>query len=119
MKMKYFDLAKKMAKKSNHPQHKIGGCVVSKSKIVSVGFNKYKTHAKSNHPFQHVHCELDCILGIEENLLKDCTIYLYRETKNGTVAISKPCIWCDRLLKNVGIKSVCYTDNNSFKEDIL
>lgn len=119
MKMKFFDLAKKMSKKSNHPYHKIGGCVVNKSRVISLGFNKYKTHAKSNHPFQHIHCELDCILGVEEDVLKDCTLYLYRENKNGNVAMSKPCIWCDKLLRSVGIKRIYYTDYGSYKEEIL
>lgn len=119
MKMKFFDLAKKMSLKSNHPEYKIGGCLVKKNKIVSLGFNQCKTHSKSNHPFKNVHCELDCILGISPEILMDSTIYLYRENKSGVVAMSKPCQWCNRLLRGVGVKTVFYTDYGVFKKECL
>lgn len=118
--MKFFDIAKKMAKKSDHPDYKIGGCIVNRSKVISLGFNRYKTSPRSNHPFNHIHCELDCILGVDENILRGCSIYLYRETKNGDIAKSKPCVWCNKLLKSVGISVVYYTDyNDSFRKEAI
>lgn len=104
-----------MSQKSSHPDHKIGGCIVNKSKIVSVGFNKPKTHVKSNHPYKNIHCELDCILGVDRELLKNATIYLYRETSKGVPAISKPCQWCSLLLKEVGISKICYSFEGDYK----
>ena len=77
MKLKYFDLAKNMSKKSTHPRYKIGGVVVKKSKIISLGFNRAKTHPQSNHPHKNIHCELDCVLGVDPELLRDSTLYLY------------------------------------------
>jgi deoxycytidylate deaminase len=117
MKMRFFDLAKKMARKSDHPQHKIGGAVTRGSKVVSLGFNKCKTHPRSNHIFRATHCELDCILGLKEEELNGASIYLYRENKSGTIAMSRPCRWCYELLRNVGIKKIYYTDYGSFKEE--
>lgn len=113
---KFFELAKKMSLKSNHHQHRIGGVVVNKSKVISLGFNKCKTHPKSNQPFKNIHCELDCILGVDKKLLKGASIYLYRETKEGMPAISKPCKWCEALLRESEIKTVFYTDAGMFKQ---
>lgn len=117
MKERFFDLAKKMSKKSNHPEYKIGGCIVNNSKIISLGFNKYKTHSRSNHPYKHIHCEMDCILGVDTNSLEGSTLYLYRENKQGTIASSKPCKWCNELIKKAGIKFICYTDYGDFKKE--
>ena len=116
MKMRFFELAKRMSHKSDH-SHKIGGVLVKKNKVLSVGFNKCKTHTKSNTVFRSIHCELDCILGAHEEDIVGATIYLYRQNKSGIVAISKPCIWCQKLLKDVGISKVCYTDHNGYKEE--
>jgi len=119
MKLKFFDLAKKMANKSEHPEYRIGGVIVKKSKVISLGFNRNRTHPKSNHPFKNIHCELDCILGIDPKLLSGATIYLYRESKLGIPAISKPCKWCHQLLLNCGIKEVAYTFEGNFKKEKL
>lgn len=117
MNIKFFKLASQISKKSNHPKHKIGGILVKKKRVISIGFNKYKTHSKSNHPYKNIHCELDCILGIDLNILNGSSIYLYRETKDGRPALSKPCKWCEQLLKNVGISRVYYTNNGSYYEE--
>ena len=119
MKMRYFNLAQKMSFKSDHKQHLIGGCLVKKNKIISLGFNKVKTHPKSNSLHQHIHCELDCILGIDKELLEGATLYLYRQNKQGVPSICRPCRFCEVLLKEVKIKKVCYTDNNTFKEELI
>lgn len=117
MKMNFFKLAKKMSYKSTHNKHKIGGVLVKKSKIISLGFNKSKTHTKSTHLFKHIHCELDCILGISKEELLGASIYLYRQNKDGTVAMSRPCKWCYEMLKEAGIKTVYYTDCGNFKKE--
>lgn len=119
MKMRFFDLAKKVSYKSTHPQHKIGGVLVKKSTILSFGFNKLKTHTKSNHLFKNIHCELDCILGLKKEELFGCTLYLYRQNKSGQVALSKPCRWCQDLLKQVGIHKVCYTGKGTYIEETI
>lgn len=117
MKKYFFELAKKISYKSDHPQHHIGGVLVKKSKVISVGFNKCKSHPKSNAPYRHIHCELDCILGVDKEDLEGAHIYLYRQTKAGEIALSRPCKWCHELLKQAGIKTVYYTDYGGFKEE--
>lgn len=119
MKARFFDLAKKMSYKSTHPEHRIGGVIVKKSRVISLGFNKPKTHTKSNHLYKNIHCELDCILSAEKGDLQGSTLYLYRENKQGVPSLSRPCKWCQVLIREVGIKAVCYTDHNSFKKEML
>lgn len=117
MKSKFFTLAKKISQKSDH-RHQIGGVLVKKSKIISIGFNKMRTHTKSSNPYKSIHCEFDVILGCSKEDLKGSTLYIYREHKNGRAANCKPCQYCATLIKESGIKNVYYTDDNNYKEFI-
>lgn len=47
-------------------------------------------------------------------------IYLYRERKDGTLAMSRSCVSCFHLFKDCGIKNVYYTTENGYaKEELL
>lgn len=116
MQMRYFDLAKKISKLSNHEHHKLGSVIVRGSKIVSVGTNNIKTHPKSRHPFFSLHSETAAILLAKQDL-RSCEIYVYRETKAGIPAMSRPCIYCLPLIKESGIKEVHYSTNGSYKTE--
>lgn len=119
MKSRYFDIAKKMSKFSDHPQHKIGACIIYKSRIVSMGFNRMRTNPNSTTYNQHTHCELDCVLRADRDKLKGATIYIYRENRHGVPSNSKPCPFCHELLKKVKIKTVIYSYDGGFvKENI-
>lgn len=119
MKFKFFDLAKKLSKKSDY-HHKIGSVIVKKNRILGVGFNKpYKTSPHSNHPFRTIHAELDAILDANKEDLKGSTIYVYRELRNGKIASAKPCAHCQELLKRYEIKRVFYTDEGTYKEYLV
>lgn len=109
MKFKFFNEAFKQSKFSTHHKHKIGGVIVKKSKIISKGYNKLKTHPASNHTYKNIHCELDCILKAPNHLLKDAELYLYRNRKSDTIGNSRPCTFCEELVRKFGIKKVYYT----------
>lgn len=114
MKLKYFDLAQKLSVKSTHPKHQLGCVIVKKNEVIGLGFNKFKTHPKSKHPFQMIHAELDATLGINRTELEGADAYVYRETKDGNQAIAKPCPYCEAALREVGIKNVYYTTDYGF-----
>ena len=114
MKSKYFDLAQKLSLKSTHPKHKLGCVVVKKNEVIGLGFNKFKTHPKSKHPFQMIHAELDATLGINREVLSGAEVYVYRETKDGAQAIAKPCPYCEAALREVGVKKVYYTTDYGY-----
>ncbi|MGH7974895.1 MAG: deaminase [bacterium] len=114
MNLKFFDLARKVSKLSDHKRFSLGAVIVNGSKIISVGTNKVKTHPKSTHPYNSLHAEMAAILAAKQDISK-CELYVYRETKNGTRATSKPCIYCQVMINEAGIKTVYYSMNGSFE----
>lgn len=115
--MKFLKLLQKLQTYSTHPVHKMSCVIANKNRVVSIGFNKYKTHTKSKNTHPYIHAELAAILDNKFADLNGCTAYVYREHKNGTPAISKPCNHCMQMLKIAGIKKVWY--NNGDKEECL
>jgi deoxycytidylate deaminase len=115
MKLKYFELARKLSKLSEH-HHQIGAVIVRKNRVLGVGFNKpRKTHTKSNNAYRTVHAELAAILAAQEDLT-GTVVYVYREFKDGSPNLAKPCKYCQLLIKQAGIKRVFYTANRTFEE---
>lgn len=115
MKIKYFELAKQLSFKSDHHSHKLGAVIIRKNKIVGLGFNKYKTHPKSFHPWKHTHAEFDALLGCSREDLKGASIYVYRQTKSGIRALSKPCASCMSMLTQAGISDIFYTTEGGYE----
>lgn len=116
MDIKFFDLAKKISKLSNHGHHKLGSVIVRGSKIISVGTNKIKTHPRSTHPFHSLHSEMAAVLLAKQDLT-NCEIYVYRETKSGIPAMARPCIYCLPFIKEAGIKEVHYSITGNYKTE--
>lgn len=117
MKLKHFHLASKLAKKSDHRQHKLGAVITKGNKVLGIGFNKNKTSPKSNNEFNTLHAEISCILNTDEEDLEGSEIYIYRQTKSGKLGLSKPCPACEHMLKSVGIKIVYYTSPEGYVEE--
>jgi deoxycytidylate deaminase len=116
MNIKFFDLAKKVSKLSNHKHHKIGSVLVRGNKVISMGTNHIKTHPRSTHPFKSLHSEMAAILLAKQDL-KGCDMYVFRETKNGTKALSRPCQYCWELISQVAIKDVHFTVHNGMQTE--
>lgn len=119
MKKKFFDLAKKLAIKSSHHAHKLGCVIVRNNKVVSVGWNQLKTHPKSTHPFKTLHAEMHAVLNQNMDDFKSAEAYIYRETKHGELALSRPCQYCEQALHHVGIKMIHYTTIDGFNTEIM
>lgn len=117
MKLKYFDFCKRLSLKSNHHQHKLGACIVKKNKIIGFGYNVDKTHTKSPHKYKRLHAEVASILGLPYEELRGSTIYVYRETKSGDLALARPCASCYEMIKLVGIKYICYSSIDGYKKE--
>lgn len=109
-----FDIAKRLAHKSDHHTHKLGAVVVRGNKIIGVGFNKMKTSPKSNHPFKSIHAELDAILSSHPDRLNGSDIYIYRQTSSGELAMAKPCLYCQDLIRAAGIRRAYYTRKGGY-----
>lgn len=119
MKEKFFRLAKRMSLLSPSP-YKIGCAIIKKRWIISLGFNNMtKTHPKATHPFKTLHAEMHALIGLSLEETKGATAYVYREYKDGSLAMSRPCDPCMLALKTAGIKRVCYTDSDGYKTTLV
>ena len=118
MNIKFFDLAKKVSKLSNHGHHKLGSVIVRGSKIISVGTNNIKTHPRSPHPYFSLHAEVAAILLAKQDLY-GCELYMYREIKSGVPSMSRPCVYCLPFVREAGISEVHYSINGGYKTEKL
>ena len=117
MKIKHFLLARKLSKKSTHSQHKLGCCLVKGNRIIGLGFNQDKTSPKSTNPFNTLHAEVSAIINADEEDIKGSVAYVYRETRLGTLGMSKPCKFCSEMLRSLGVKAVYYTSPEGYQQE--
>ena len=127
----YFKTAKAIAELSDFPKVKIGCCAVYKHKIVSSGCNSTKTNPAQKrwniYRFNAdtpatIHAELSCLLPLINRGdidFSDVSLYIYREYKNGEPALSKPCPSCMALIRELGIRKLFYTGDNSYINEEL
>lgn len=117
MKQKHFlALARQISKKSDHHTHKMG-CVIAKGKkVLGSGFNVLKTHPRSPHAYKSIHAEFMAAAnsGYE---IEGATAYVFRQQKNGTWAMAKPCESCWKFLMECGVKEVVYSINGSYSRE--
>ena len=115
MKFKFFEAARKASLKSEHPSHPMGCVIVKKNRVISKGFNKLKTHPKSQFPYKTTHAEFHAIIRCwDPDDLKGASAYIYRSLKNGENAMAKPCPSCLKTLQEFGITEVYYTTSEGF-----
>ena len=129
--IRYFEVAKAVAKTSEYPRIKIGCCIVKKNKILAVGTNMVKSHPMqkrynrfrsiaSNCLHHNIHAELDAILKVtNKESLVGASIYLYRENRFGNLRICRPCAACMELIRDRGIKHIYFTDIDGYHREEL
>ena len=128
----YFNVAKEVSKLSDFPRIKIGACAVYKHKVISTGFNsqrtsplqkkynKYRFYEESSKSRHTCHAELSCLkplIGRKDIDFKHVSIYVYREYQDGTLALSRPCSSCLKLITRLGIRDIYYTNNDGFSHE--
>jgi deoxycytidylate deaminase len=128
----YFKAAKVISELSDFPKVKIGCCAVYKHKIISSGCNSIKTNPTQKklniYRFDAdtpatIHAELSCLLPLinrRDINFRDVSLYVYREYKSGELALSRPCPSCMKLITELGIRHIYYTNLSGFShEEIL
>ena len=108
-KLRFFDLARIMSRKSSHPSHPLGSVLVQKNRIINVGFNKLKTHTRATNKFNTIHAEFSVIFGLDYKVTKGSILYVWRSKYDESPGISRPCNYCQELIKAAGIKGVFYS----------
>ena len=127
----YFDAAKAVSTLSNHHQAKIGCAVVYKHRIISTGCNSTRTHPiqkkyncyrfedDNNHS---LHAETQALLPLlnrKDIEFNRVSLYIYREHKDGSLALARPCASCKALISSLGIKHIYFTGESSYISEIL
>ena len=108
---------------------RIGCVVVYKNTILAKGWNSDKTHtdqAKFNvmrfkdsgnrYLPNKIHSEVAALskikyLDIDFNKVH---VYVYRELKNGKLALARPCQACVAAIKSLGIRNIHYTTADGY-----
>lgn len=123
---RFFNIAKEMSQLSNFSRARVGAVVTSGKRILSASCNSTKTRPlqfyynkyrnfedyKNSNSCEHAEISaLSPLIGKEIEWDK-VSIYTYRELKNGKRGCSKPCPACSKLIKELGIKTVYYIDED-------
>jgi tRNA(Arg) A34 adenosine deaminase TadA len=123
--VKHLELAKKIAKTSNHRKSRHGAVLVRGGSILNFAKNSLR-YARFPQRFMSYeqnwycthHAEIACILGLPKQVTKGATIYVARVGKDGDIKNSKPCCVCQSVLKHVGVKRAIYTTDGDGVDSI-
>ena len=130
---RYFNLAKNASQFSGYEKNKIGAILVYKHDIIGVGYNRkqssptqkkyniYRTTKTRKYDVDvmdnYIHAEIDCVQNatrLFKGDLSKCSIFVYREHKDGSMGVSKPCKGCSMYLKDMNVKNIYYTTDNGW-----
>lgn len=114
--MKFYKMLKKLSQFSDHHSHKMSALAVRKGRIIGKGFNMLRTCPNSPHGYHFRHAEYNAYLNARGDI-KGATIYIFRENKNGSMALARPCSSCYNFLVSQGVKKIIYTAENTFVEE--
>lgn len=110
---KGFRMAKIASKHSSYKQQ-LGAAIYKSGKCISIGFNQIKSHPKlaNKDRFYSLHAEMSCLLNVKQDI-KNASIFVYREFKNGKLALAKPCHFCiSSIIESKIISKIYYTTPN-------
>ena len=134
MKMRFFEEAKKESHLSDYNGQSLGAVAVYGEKVILARghntektrtsqqkFNVYRVKDKSNilNKPAKAHAEIslyDKIKYLDIDFSR-ITVYIYRETKKGKLAMARCCPACMAALKSLGIKKICYTTDAGYAEE--
>lgn len=134
MKKKFFKAAKEESYLSDYDKQHIGAVAIYKDKVILARahnskktnttqyyYNKYRATNSSNilSTPARAHAETNLYRKIRylDIDFADVSVYIYRQFKNGTPAMARCCNSCERLLRDLGIKKICYSVNNGYVEE--
>ena len=110
--MYYLDKAREIALNNNHDYHLVAWAKRGSSTIFGTNSSRCSTKFKRTHPDGtegfHLHAEMDLIRKFKPGTLAEITVI--RFSKNGELTMSKPCEYCQKFLKEHGVKKVNYTE---------
>ena len=111
-KVYYLDKARSVALNNSQQYHVVAWAKKGSSIVFGTNSIRCSTKFERVHPDGtkgfHLHAEMDLMRQFKPGTLKE--IAVARFLKNGSPTMSKPCCYCERFLKNFGVRKVYYTD---------
>jgi pyrimidine deaminase RibD-like protein len=101
-----------------YPKWKLG-CVIKKGGAVqSVGWSmwKYDPMFIDDHSNCSTHAEVHALRQMRYDA-HNCTMFVARALKGGGLGLAKPCVNCQTLIEDAGIKRVVFTVDND-RQDV-
>lgn len=129
---KLFKLAKQASEFSNFPRYHLGAVIAYKNRVLSVGwnstkplpmqkkYNKYRGFDPDDNCNNPAHAEMLAIskliktYELEDLDIGKLQLCVYREHKDGSLALAAPCAACANAIREIGIKHLYYTGENSY-----
>lgn len=93
---------------------KVGATIVRCGKPVSVGFNKEYGGKRVRDKQNTRHAEIGALMTCPKERIRGATIYVYRQHKDGSLAMARPCKNCMKALIYYGVKKVVYSTENGW-----
>lgn len=98
--------------------HELCALVVSKNRVLSVGYNQPKTHPiSSDTAQQQLHAEMDALLRCSETDAGGAEIIVVRTKPSGKPGLAKPCEVCQGILRRFGVRRVFFTIDSDDAEN--
>lgn len=134
-----FDLAREeslLADYEGYSNVKIGRVITLNGTVIAKGHNsnrtstiqerynylRYNTKSPKRYFAAKEHAEIQALkkiryLDVDFSKLR---VFVYRETKNGQLALSRPCESCMAFMKKLGIRIIYYSTSDGYaREEIL
>lgn len=129
-----FEYAKHMAEMRNFPRARVGCVVAYKGNVLAAGWNSNKTHPVQAHYNQYrklrpsaspspaqLHAETAALVQLRnEDIPWDkVDVFVYRLRRDRLHGIARPCNACQRYMRDLGIKSIWYTGDDSYIHEVI
>jgi deoxycytidylate deaminase len=113
-------LASEIAEESDYRQRH-GAVLFHRRHIISVGYNRKKTHPKAlpfyRYPF--LHAEADSIIKADSSDIEGAAIACVRINKSGYLMNSRPCPECINMMQHYNISYIVYSSKDGIKKELL
>lgn len=134
MKKRFFEVARKESYLSDYDGQHLGAVAVYADKFILAKahnsdktnttqyfFNRYRVGQKSNimskPPRSHAEVNIYRKIRYLDVDFSRVSVYIYRELKNGDLAIARPCPACEAVLHQLGIRKIFYTVDGGYTSE--
>jgi deoxycytidylate deaminase len=127
-KTKGYELARKASLNSDYSKQSLGAGAIYGNKVLAYGWNSNKTssiQAKYNSARgfdgyiykSSVHAEMMVVSKIKHLDIDFSSVKIFVWRGTNSPLLSKPCAACEKAMRDLGIRRIYYTGNNSYIEE--